>query len=532
MSFASIAVSPARLRAGDVRQELPHTSAGTTLANRTRMITPARIVTIVATSMLISGCGGVDTSESAPEEVGEAQQALASDPALAATSGWCRNYYSWNGTLGRIYYPSNGGCSKSVYSPLVVIVHARGPAAFGESYDYRDYHYLQRHLARNGFISVSVEVGLQDEATAASIAWDFVEDFAWSKWSKRFYIDPSSVALIGHSRGGGAVRYLAQSLENDPVFNVKSVVGLASVDAGPELDGQRTEGYLQLYGTVDGDTSSGATFGYYDTAGDDGPQLDPVWNDDVVYKSVKLIEGANHRAYSDYGNSVVKDTVKGYVLSYLAAHNKGDVTWYEDYIRGDAIPGSWAEPVLSSYSDGFFRRVIDNFDDGAIANTTIGGALATFNATANVVSADFPHDTDALWTWGLPNGVVTWTIPAGKRNAQWLEWLSLRIAQLSGAPSNDLRIQIRNGGVWSPEVRLTEHGSIAQPTLMCYGQQGQACLEKEYALDNHMATIRVPLDEFGAHDDVDVVRIVFRGDSAIDTFLIDNLEFSEHILKP
>jgi hypothetical protein len=220
--------------------------------------------------------------------------------------------------------------------------------------------------------------------------------------------------------------------------------------------------------------------------------------------------------------------VKGYVLAFLAAHNRNDVTWYEDYIRGPERPGGWIEPVFTSYSDGFYRRVIDNFDDGLTSGTTIGGEIATSLATASVIDAGYPHDTYALWMWGSStNGVVNFTIPSGKRNADNFKWLSLRIAQWTGAPSNDLRIQIRNGVTWSPELRLTDSGPIPQPTGMCYAGNDPCPI-----ITKHMATIRVPLADFGAHNNVEIVSLRFRGDSVVDTFVVDNLEFSEHILKP
>ncbi len=493
--------------------------------------------------LLVAACGPTD-GEQAPTDASQRSaslkaeaRALPSDPATAATSGYCMYTYSWNTTRARVYHPSNGGCARSVYSPLVVILHAAGTSP---AYAYTDYHYLQRHLARNGFISASIDVVADstqagDQNNAADEAWAFVTDYLWANWSKNVYIDPSQVALIGHSRGGDTVRYLAHKLQADPLFNVKAVVSLASATgAGMHLDGGQTEAYLQIYGTNDGDTAPNGTYRFFDQAGDNDSQFDPVWNGDVVYKSVKLMEDASHRGYSDLGSPVQQDTVKGYILAYLAAHTKGDVTWYEDYIRGDAVPGGWTDTVYTSYSDGFYRRVIDNFDDGFLAGTTIGGVVSTIQATAQVFDPGFPHETDVLWAWGQSTAAaLTWTIPEGKRNADPFKWLSLRIAQLSGAPSNDLRIQIRNGAVWSPEIRLTDYGAMPQPTSMCYGQlNGATCLPDQLTTVEHMATIRVPLSAFGAHDDVQFVRIRFRGDSVIDTFMLDNLEFSEWVFKP
>jgi Chlorophyllase enzyme len=483
---------------------------------------------------LLAALGMSACAESIEDDVGSSTAALASDPSTVSTYGYCFYNYNWDGVGARVYHPSNGGCAASVFSPLVVILHAAGVSP---PYAHTDYDYLQRHLARNGFISVSLDlvadsIGAGDQEDAAELAWSLVEEHLWSNWPKSVYIDPDSVALIGHSRGGSTVRYLARELAGDPLFRVRSVISLApSSDEGPFLTGQDTIATLQIYGTADGDTSPHATYRHFDGAGDNGPQNDPAWNDEVVYKAVKLAGSASHTGYSDQGSVDQQDMVKGYVLAFLKAHNADDVTWYEDYIRGDAVPADWAEPVFTSYSDGFYRRVIDNFDDGFLAGTTIGGAVSTWSATASVLdlsdAAADVHSTHALWTWGAGDGShVTWTIPASKRNASLFKWLSLRIGQTSGAPATGLRMQIRNGAVWSPEIALTDHGQLAQPTWMCFLGL-PPCADYE-----HMATIRIPLDAFGAHNDVQFVRLRFRGDAFPDTFILDNLEFSESIFKP
>jgi hypothetical protein len=464
-----------------------------------------------------------------PSELPATALAAPSDPSTSATSGWCRYNYTWNGTKGRITHPSNGGCTASVYSPLVVLLHGAGNI---EPFGRDSYDYLQKHLARNGFITVSIEYGDASYQDAAVIAQDFLEDFVWRRWNKRVYIDPSSVALIGHSRGGSAVRALAHDLENHPTFDVRSVVTLAPGDAGPALSGDQTEALLSLYGTADGDTSPGATFGFHDRSGDDGPQLDPAWNDQEIYRATKLLEGATHVGYSDLGDVDQQNTLKGYVLAFLAAHHKNDPTWYEDYIRGDAVPGPWTAPVYTSYRDGFYRRTVDDFSDGTLLNPTLGGNALSTGAYAVVVDAPYPHDTWALEMTGAQNsGIVQWSVPAASGDTSAFEWLSLRIAQLDGSPAEDLTVRIRNNGVWSREIALTDHGPIPMPHLFCYGT-GFGCQPQSLSTHAAMSTIRVPMSAFGDHDDVEYVRFTFRGDAVGPSFLLDDLEFSEWIFKP
>lgn len=463
-------------------------------------------------------------------------QRAVNDPSIARSHALCGPYdFIWNGTSGRVYHPRGGDCTAAVYSPLVVIFHAAGADTV---YSFKDYNYLQKHLAHNGFISVSVDVeavstSVTDQLAAAHAAWEFVDNYLWNTWSKRFYINPGSISIIGHSRGGATARYLAQYLENSPIFHVKSVVSLAPASADDFLTGKQARGYLSVYGTKDGDTLPNPTFIHYDRAGSDDSQRDPGLNTEVLHKALKLVGQATHKGFSDLESGAQTDLTKGYVLAFLKQHNADDASWYDNYIRGNDVPAGWPEDVFTQYSDGIYRRVIDHFDDGDVTNTTLGGHLTTFSATAQVLnlgnmqSTDV-HNTHVLWSWGSPDGAaVTWSIPESKRDASDFKWLSLRIGQASGQPAADLRIQIRNDGEWSPEVRLTDHGPITQPLEMCWGGLAAHTCE----VRRQMATIRVPLSAFTGHDNIDFVRIRFRGDSIADTFIIDNLEFSEWIYE-
>ena len=161
---------------------------------------------------------------------------------------------------------------------------------------------------------------------------------------------------------------LAKQLAADDLFRVRSVVSMAPASPrGDPITGLDTVGHLLLYGTRDFDTPPTATFREFDVSGSNGSQLDPEWDSSVNYKAMKLLTNGAHTGYSDLGTPEQKSTVKGYILAFLSAHNKNDVTWYEDYIRGEQVPGDWPPPVFTSYSDGFLQRVIDNFDDGYLA---------------------------------------------------------------------------------------------------------------------------------------------------------------------
>jgi hypothetical protein len=147
-------------------------------------------------------------------------------------------------------------------------------------------------------------------------------------------------------------------------------------------------------------------------------------------------------------------------------------------------------------------------------------------------STDTPHHTHALrYTPPANGGGFAWSIPAGLRDVTAFKYLSVRAGQLTGPVTDDLRIRIVNGGVTSPSVRLTDHGQLAQPRDMCIQPfiAGACAVIDSQA---HMGTIRIPLEAFGDHDDVTSVVLSAASEAIDGEFLLDNLEFSEFILKP
>lgn len=356
-------------------------------------------------------------------------------------------------------------------------------------------------------------------------------------WPKAGFIDPTRLAIVAHSRGGQTARYLADRLKGgaDP-WTVRAVVGLASKGGSDmPLDGARTTGLLLLHGSQDFDQPPARSYERHDGSGTE--ETVPLGQADAIYRSMKLLEGGHHNHFSERDSGWLNQAsvAKGYVLAFLAAHLQGDMTWYEDYIRGDAVPHGWPQAVVSQVSDGFLRKMIDNFEDGLVGASTIGGAVSkTADVSASVLDlageADAQHDTRALRMYGRHEGEsITWSIPAAHGDTSAYKWLSMRIGQTSGAPTAAVRVQLRNNGVWSPEVPLGDHGAVPSPMMMCVGGPYNCLSPVEF---DHMGTVRVPLSAFGAHNDVEAVRFVFRGASVRKYFLLDSLEFSEWIFKP
>lgn len=95
-----------------------------------------------------------------------------------------------------------------------------------------------------------------------------------------------------------------------------------------------------------------------------------------LFRSMKFFAAGTHSGFSDLGFTSQRETTRGYVHAYLRAHLKSDWSYYEDYIRGDAIPDDF-EPVFSQYSDPTARRVVDNAERASLSPSSIGDVVTT-----------------------------------------------------------------------------------------------------------------------------------------------------------
>lgn len=243
---------------------------------------------------------------------------LARDPALSFATSDCRAGYQWYGIKARVYLPRgvDGSCDDTPQSSLAVFIHDHRPSS---SSSYESYRYLQRHLARNGFISVSIEVADKPSQAASRDALFLMEDFLAFSWPDTGSAELESVALVGHGRGATTVRLLAEKLEGHPIFGVKTLVTLQPRQAGPALGSRHADAHFELVS----DSSAPTTR-------------------DAIPSTRKLVTGTD--AGFAGGATEQNRAVQGYLLAFLAAHHQGRLPWYGRYVAGDAVPGEVLAP--------------------------------------------------------------------------------------------------------------------------------------------------------------------------------------------
>lgn len=446
--------------------------------------------------------------------------------------------------------------------PIVAVLHAHGG-----TYDYTDYDYLLEHLAKNGFMAVSVDMkpwpsktedsGL--EAAQYFQANGCFDGFITTMFGGMGAVDKKKFGIVGHSRGGEAGRWMAKKLQPDTNFKVRAVVGMSPLGTTmTELNGTMTLGYLALYSIADDDDSTAAVKSYrvHDRAGDNaGVKYNEKSTSESTTKTYDLYRAMKlfaipwntpgdllHRDFSENADEIYLEahsTTKGYVLAFLTRLTKGDTTYWSQYIQGSAVPGTFAGPIFHQYSDGGTREVIDNGERTDLYTSTIGGSvigsglksLALHQAST---STPTPHDTrvirvETYSSLSASGSYIKWAIPSGKRDWGNYCHLSLRFGQVTDASAGDVEVGINNSGVTAWK-NLGVYSPVPTPVTFC--NLRTTLLNPGYCLDEvraaHMQTIRIPLADFGSHNDVTDVYVRFQSSSSLGkTYILDNLELSD-----
>lgn len=416
--------------------------------------------------------------------------------------------------------------------PLVILLRGNG---FG----YRDYDYLQTHLARNGILSASVDVVAQPTATAHTNAANRVvsyldstcfDDFFVERFSSPNPIDFENMAIVGHSRGGETARFLADQLDSRAEYAVKAVVAMApTFHTEKTIDGQIVEAFMMLYGSLDPDVTAQNAFASHDLAGrNEFSTPSPL----DIDRSMKLLQGGDHAGFSDesfFGSGEAQRRVtRGYVHAFLRAWLRNDWRFYHNYVRGQSVPGGWSS-VFHQFSTESKRLVVDNFEDGSAQISTVGGLVVPINVTGGVVEGpldETPHAGKYLRFQPSSEGAsVHWVIPEGALNLNNVLYLSFRIGQLTDGESTSAHVRVV-GDLGTTSVNLDAYGGVPRPTTMCLESQVGLCTDPRD--QGHMQTIRIPLSHFGSIGSFRSV-ILDLDYAADEEFIVDNLEFVDRL---
>jgi hypothetical protein len=348
-------------------------------------------------------------------------------------------------------------------------------------------------------------------------------DFFAGRFAGR--IDFTRVSVSGHSRGGEAsvAAYVLNGASPTP-FSIGSVSSIAPVDGQSYV--LPSVPYYVILPSADCDVSSLSGQRIYDRAGTGVAEN--------ATKSASYVYGANHNFFNTVwaadGDDCNPAARQDYIAAadqqelgeaYLAAFHRTQLLGeavYDDMLRGGlTFPSTAGFKIYPVRHEGAHTRLISG---GAPAGLVAGGG-ATLAAAAN----PSPHQTSVTRIgWPASAADVTYTVPAGQRDATGSEVLSFRVAQTTSASNpagnnQDFTVELVGGGV----TRAVYVGQFDVIPPRYPHPEGN--------VHTVMTTVRVPLHSFIMNNsgltlnDVDTVRFRFFYPATGEIY-VDDVEFS------
>ncbi len=432
--------------------------------------------------------------------------------------------------IGRVYQGvTTGNCQTpdGQKHPLVIVAHGR--IAIGVPYNYLGMTYLTHHLASWGDIVLSLNLdvvnSLQGEETEYGIphrgelilhAIDYMLAQNRTPGSRFFQqIDTTKIALVGHSRGGGAVIYAANANARMHNHAIKAVATLSPANFGTEAL-QVPVPHICLYGSWDGDLYEGQ-----------GPDL---WSRGSRNAPRELVEiyGANHYFFTDKAqfpsesaeitredhHLLAKGMVNAWFDRYLRGKNSFE---WGRYLTGDIRLSNQLEYYVS-FQHSEFLPITNNAENADGGSEVKMGRMGT-----NILSVGLCDLAD-VELGGLPCYGTGTAVQAGwdARNdrlefvfaamdARPYPYLSFRMSQVHGDSLNevdfkkDFHVQVTDARGLEAKVRVADYlGGLQYPDL-----SGSLPPDDPNNRKQIMRGFRIPVADFQGIDFSQVTGVKF-----------------------
>lgn len=396
--------------------------------------------------------------------------------------------------------------------PLVVIAHGR--ISSGVPNNYKGMSFLAHHLNSWGDIVVSVNLDVVNALQGAETQWGIPHrgelvlhtiEYMLAENRKPgspFFqrIDSTRIALVGHSRGGGAVIWAANNNQNFRNRPIKAVATLSPANFGTNPL-EVAVPHLCLYGSWDGDLYEG-----------EGPDL---WARGARLAPRELVEiyGANHYYFTDgayfppesqeLSREEHQYLARGFVNAWLDRFLRDhDPARWEPYLMGQKRFGQWLEYYVS-YQSADFLPVRSSGQSGE--RVMMGSAVSVMVQPFGL--CDF-KDVDLS---GKPNYCVgtgikaAWDANADRLgykfnplDASRFGYLSFRACQVHGDSLNrvdfkkDFHVEMVDAQGHRDRLKLADYvGGLQYPDL-----SGSLPADDPYNRKQIMRGYRIPLKDF------------------------------------
>jgi hypothetical protein len=435
--------------------------------------------------------------------------------------------------------------------PVVVCVHGNA----SQLTSYQGYDYLLDHLARNGFIAVSIHMQPGQTGTDRARILQNHLPIIFGMFGTHA---ENNIGIMGHSRGGEAVVIAARLNQQEAWgWNINAVISLAPTNqyTFENFGAPWAKPYLVIYGSLDGDLAGIGDTGFelYDHAS-------------AMNKSMMFVYRACHDRFNTvwgdgdfyFGNMTPADQAavisanshqliaKGYMTAFFRQHLKAQTQW-AGLFRGEWVPASVSASdanmkIYPQYEDTTVQTV-DDFEGAHTATSwqasTIGGAVSQSGLPATpqendlrTIDSHSPHLTAGLsLRWDTTTDSLGYTIPVGQTNVSGFQAVSFRVSQKVNSASNpvnqlqDLRLTLIDGGGHARAIRISKLTEIPYPYVRGYASLVMSA----------MRTIRIPLAAYYIHclnidqvDLTDVTTLSFEfAEKLTGEIEIDNIQFTD-----
>lgn len=440
--------------------------------------------------------------------------------------------------------PSQISAVKPNY-PLFVVVHGNG-------HTYTSYAFLLEHMARNGFIAISIHLTSDRKGLGrANAFFDHINTINTVFGASV----QNNVAVLGHSRGGEAVFKIARLNESLGLgIGLNALLALGPTDQyGREtITGTTAKPVFVLYGAKDDDVSGWTPYAGYNVRQSGFTLYDRF---DGKEKSMAFVYDATHNGFvthnEAFGTAPVpplmtvanqQKILLAYCNAFCRMHVHAEPQWQ------GMFTGEWRPPTVSATGAVMTvqfrnptRRTVDEFEGPHAANdwqtSTIGGAAVQSGLPANPVETQLypqdnqsPQDTGGLrLAWNSSGDQLVFDIPSGQRNVTGFTHLQVRLAKVVNSASNpagaqNLRIALRDGAGNERLIRASAFGGVPET----------AVANEVANTKSSLSTLRIPLSAYtvvcaGAVQvdltDVAQAKLVF-SEIATGELAIDELEFT------
>jgi len=455
---------------------------------------------------------------------------------------------------GRLHYPAapDGSPLPPLASggpfPLAIFGHGRFQAGPTLGNNHLQAGYLLDRLASWGIVASAVNLDVVGQFAnpaaipqRAQILLETVErtlgPLPGAPVGLEQRIDPTRIALLGHSRGGeAAVGAALLNAASRAPLPIRSVATIAPTNFQAYV--LEHVPYLGLYGSKDGDVNNGWPIQLHDR----------VRSDEKVFG---YAHGANHfwftesitcscEGNADLSRVLHHELAMAYVGGFTRRMLAPTPLSAEVFAERDAFAPLTDQIELLPMYRAPLRHVLEDFEtwpglgwSSNNAPVALGGFLGSIETSLYSPQHTLYHQTrgfDGAW---LAGGALWLTgHPLAPIDARAWPYLSVKFAQRHGSIANwlgqaqDVSLGLMDQLGQLALVRLSDYGDIPVP------QVHTSMLGQNFPEKTVLRTTRVPLAAFAAANPaLDLSRVLYAGwlaDLALSgELLFDDLEFSE-----